>query len=207
MATVIIPVSVSVSAGGNHLKNCCILSVKSGAFVKTQLLTIQSKIPSRAYRNFSVRAEYNHARTISLMQRTSMTTTVTSCHFLSGRSMFRGKPPLSYFACPITHGHRTFCTRATNGSDNPASFESPLMESMEKKIKEQLNAESVVVKDAYGDGRHVSIDVISSSFEGQSAVNRQRMVYKAIWEELQERVHAVDQMTTRTPSEAGSAKL
>lgn len=51
-----------------------------------------------------------------------------------------------------------------------------------------------------------SIDVISSAFEGQSAVNRQRMVYKAIWEELQERVHAVDQMTTRTPTEAGAAK-
>ncbi|KAG8390516.1 hypothetical protein BUALT_Bualt01G0091500 [Buddleja alternifolia] len=170
MATVIIPVSVSVS-GGNHLKNCGILSVKSGAFVKTQLLTIQSKAPSRAYCNFAVRAEY------------------------------RGKPPLSYFACPITHGHRTFCTRATNGSDNPASFESPLMESMEKKIKEQLNAESVVVKDAYGDGRHVSIDVISSSFEGQSAVNRQRMVYKAIWEELQERVHAIDNYLEGAPWE------
>ncbi|KAK9120313.1 hypothetical protein Syun_017930 [Stephania yunnanensis] len=74
---------------------------------------------------------------------------------------------------------------------------------MEKKIKEQLNAQVVVVKDAYGDGRHVRyIDVVSSAFEGASAVNRQRMVYKAIWEELQTTVHAVDQMTTRTPAEA-----
>ncbi|MBO8589962.1 BolA family transcriptional regulator, partial [Staphylococcus aureus] len=48
----------------------------------------------------------------------------------------------------------------------------------------------------------VSINVVSSAFEGQSAVNRQRMVYKAIGEELQSTVHAVDQMTTRTPSEA-----
>eukprot|EP01018_Ginkgo_biloba_P007791 Gb_03732 [translate_table: standard] len=47
-----------------------------------------------------------------------------------------------------------------------------------------------------------SIEVISSAFEGQSSVNRQRMVYKAIWEELQNTVHAVDQMTTRTPAEA-----
>ena len=46
-----------------------------------------------------------------------------------------------------------------------------------------------------------SINVVSSAFEGQSAVNRQRMVYKAIWEELQNVVHAVDQMTTKTPSE------
>lgn len=49
---------------------------------------------------------------------------------------------------------------------------------------------------------HASIDVVSASFEGQSAVNRQRMVYKAIWAELQTTVHAVDQMITRTPSEA-----
>ncbi|KAK8567868.1 hypothetical protein V6N13_105815 [Hibiscus sabdariffa] len=47
------------------------------------------------------------------------------------------------------------------------------------------------------------IDVVSSAFEGQSAVNRQRMVYKAIWEELQ---NAVDQMITQTPNEAASLK-
>ncbi|KAI3471322.1 hypothetical protein Pfo_027985 [Paulownia fortunei] len=134
---------------------------------------------------------------------TSMMKATTSYNLLSGLSLFTGKLPLSCFACPI---HRTFCIRATTESDNPASIESPLMESMEKKIKEHLSAESVVVKDAYGDGRHVSIEVISSAFEGQSAVNRQRMVYKAIWEELQDRVHAVDQMTTRTPSEVSLGK-
>ncbi|KAL2545640.1 protein BOLA4 [Forsythia ovata] len=108
-------------------------------------------------------------------------------------------------ASPIVSRRRSFCIRATNEFDNSALVGSPLMQSMENKIKEHLKAESVIVKDAYGDGRHVSIDVISSSFEGQSAVNRQRMVYKAIWEELQETVHAVDQMTTRTPSEASSS--
>jgi len=34
------------------------------------------------------------------------------------------------------------------------------------KIKDELQADSVVVSDVYGDGRHVSIDVISSAFEG-----------------------------------------
>ncbi|XP_022159690.1 protein BOLA4, chloroplastic/mitochondrial [Momordica charantia] len=96
---------------------------------------------------------------------------------------------------------RNLSIRATQVNDS-GSIDSPLMQSMENKIKEQLDAQSVTVKDAYGDGRHVSIDVISSAFEGQSAVNRQRMVYKAIWEELQSTVHAVDQMTTRTPAEA-----
>ncbi|XVF06795.1 hypothetical protein REPUB_Repub06bG0081300 [Reevesia pubescens] len=102
-------------------------------------------------------------------------------------------------------GHRRFSIKATHVND-PGSFDSPLMQSMEKKIKEHLNAESVIVKDASGDGRHVCIDVVSSAFEGQSVVNRQRMVYKAIWEELQNTVHAVDQMTTTTPSEAAIQK-
>ncbi|XAR52070.1 hypothetical protein NMG60_11019962 [Bertholletia excelsa] len=97
---------------------------------------------------------------------------------------------------------RSLSIRATTQVNDPGSIDSPLIQSMEKKIKEHLNAESVTVKDAYGDGRHVSIDVISSAFEGQSAVSRQRMVYRAIWEELQSTVHAVDQMTTRTPAEA-----
>ncbi|KAL8095512.1 uncharacterized protein LOC141693433 [Apium graveolens] len=102
----------------------------------------------------------------------------------------------------VSDSRRSFCIRATTQVNDPGSIDSPLMQSMEKKIKEHLNAESVTVKDAYGDGRHVSINVIASTFEGQSAVNRQRMVYKAIWEELQSTVHAVDQMTTKTPAEA-----
>ena len=57
------------------------------------------------------------------------------------------------------------------------------------------------MRDASGDGRHVEIDVRSALFEGKSAVQRQRLVYKAIWEELQEAVHAVDAMTTRAPGE------
>ncbi|XVF30605.1 hypothetical protein REPUB_Repub16aG0072800 [Reevesia pubescens] len=102
-------------------------------------------------------------------------------------------------------GHRRFSIKATYVND-AGSIDSPLIQSMEKKIKEHLNAESVTVKDASGDGRHVCIDVVSSAFEGQSAVNRQRMVYKVIWEELQNTVHAVDQMTTKTPNEASSQK-
>ncbi|XP_022747047.1 protein BOLA4, chloroplastic/mitochondrial isoform X2 [Durio zibethinus] len=51
-------------------------------------------------------------------------------------------------------GHRRFSVKATHVND-PGSIDSPLMQSMEKKIKEHLNAESVIVKDASGDGRHV----------------------------------------------------
>ena len=65
------------------------------------------------------------------------------------------------------------------------------MESMRAKIQTALDAQSVSVSDVQGDGRHVEIVVVSNQFEGQNSVNRQRMVYKAIWEELQDVVHAV----------------
>ncbi|GMH03589.1 hypothetical protein Nepgr_005428 [Nepenthes gracilis] len=106
----------------------------------------------------------------------------------------------------VSERRRSVSTGATTHVNDPGSIDSSSMQSMEKKIKEQLNAESVTVEDAYGDGRHVSISVVSSAFEGQSAVNRQRMVYKAIWEELQSTVHAVDQMITKTPTEAAGNK-
>ncbi|KAF5735287.1 BolA-like family protein [Tripterygium wilfordii] len=101
--------------------------------------------------------------------------------------------------------HRKFTTGATHVNE-AGSIDSLLMQSMEKKIKEELNAESVTVIDAYGDGRHVTIDVVSTAFEGKSDVDRQRMVYKAIQEELENVVNAVDQMTTTTPSEAATGK-
>lgn len=77
-----------------------------------------------------------------------------------------------------------------------------LVERMKASITEALQADSVEISDTYGDGRHVSIDVVSSQFEGKNSVKRQQAVYKAIWLELQETVHAVDAMTTRTPTES-----
>ena len=50
-------------------------------------------------------------------------------------------------------------------------------------------------------GSHISIQVVSSLFEGKRPMQRQQLVYKAIWEELQGPVHAVDSMICKTPSE------
>ena len=86
-----------------------------------------------------------------------------------------------------------------SASDN--NITSDLIESMRVNIREQLEAESVEVMDLSGNGRHVAIKVVSEKFEGKSAVNRQRMVYKAIWMELQGQVHAVNEMVTNTPEE------
>jgi stress-induced morphogen len=50
-------------------------------------------------------------------------------------------------------------------------------------------------------GSHISIEVVSSIFSGKRPVQRQQMVYKAIWEEMQGPVHAVDSMICKTPDE------
>lgn len=50
-------------------------------------------------------------------------------------------------------------------------------------------------------GSHISIEVVSDLFVGKRAVQRQQLVYKAIWEEMQGPVHAVDAMICKTPEE------
>ena len=52
-----------------------------------------------------------------------------------------------------------------------------------------------------GGETHFRIDIVSETFAGKSRVERQRLVYAALAEELQSRVHAL-QLTTRTPEEA-----
>lgn len=56
---------------------------------------------------------------------------------------------------------------------------------------------------AYDDpnGSHISIEVVSNMFAGKRAMQRQQLVYKAIWDELQGPVHAVDAMVCKTPDE------
>lgn len=70
---------------------------------------------------------------------------------------------------------------------------------IEELIKKELpNAE---VK-ATGSGGHFTIEVISESFRGKNIVQKQRMVYKAIWDLMagdQAPVHAVDQLSCKLP--------
>ena len=48
----------------------------------------------------------------------------------------------------------------------------------QEKIMDALETDRVSVSDTYGDGRHVSIDVVSPVFDGMSSVKRQQKVYK-----------------------------
>jgi acid stress-induced BolA-like protein IbaG/YrbA len=73
-----------------------------------------------------------------------------------------------------------------------------------QKIKDALETTDVKVTGAYDDpnGSHIAVTVVSAKFEGKRAVQRQQLVYKAIWDELQGPVHAVDSMICKTPDEA-----
>jgi stress-induced morphogen len=88
----------------------------------------------------------------------------------------------------------------TTGDDADTSIVSICQE----KIRKALGTTDVKVTGAYDDpnGSHISIQVVSPLFEGKRAVQRQQLVYKAIWEELQGPVHAVDSMICKTPEEA-----
>ena len=75
---------------------------------------------------------------------------------------------------PARAGHRA-AVRAMSGAGQVSS---ELMEQMKGKIQAALEAQQVEVTDVQGDGRHVEIVVVAKAFDGLSAVNRQRMVYK-----------------------------
>ncbi len=51
-----------------------------------------------------------------------------------------------------------------------------------------------------GGETHFRVVAVAAAFEGKSRVARQRMIYAALAEEMQERVHAL-QLTTLTPEE------
>jgi BolA protein len=47
---------------------------------------------------------------------------------------------------------------------------------------------------------HFRVEIVSAAFDGKSRVERQRLVYEILAEELKDRVHALA-LTTRTPGE------
>ena len=66
----------------------------------------------------------------------------------------------------------TFDETPESVSAEQRQISSELMQSMQEKIQEALEADRVQVTDTYGDGRHVSIDVVSKLFDGQSTMKR-----------------------------------
>lgn len=108
--------------------------------------------------------------------------------------------------------------RAFSGRQTPAWFRSTtrlalssdatggstsIVEQCKQKIVKALETDQVKVTGAFDDpnGSHISIEVVSPLFEGKRPVQRQQLVYKALWEELKGPVHAVDNMICKTPQE------
>jgi stress-induced morphogen len=89
-------------------------------------------------------------------------------------------------------------------SSSEGGTDTSIVDICRQKITDALGTDNVKVQGAFDDpnGSHVSIVVVSDKFEGKRAVQRQQMVYKALWEELSGPLHAVDSMVCKTPEEA-----
>lgn len=86
-----------------------------------------------------------------------------------------------------------------------------IAERIKQKLTEALSPSLIEVVDesakhkghaGYREGgeTHFHVTVVSAEFEGKSRVDRQRMVYDALKQEMAERVHALA-LTTKAPSE------
>ena len=84
-------------------------------------------------------------------------------------------------------------------------------ERIEEKLKAALSPVRLEIKDdshkhqghagwREGGETHFRLEVVSEAFEGKSRVERQRMVYSLLADELSEAVHAL-QLKTLAPSE------
>ena len=86
-----------------------------------------------------------------------------------------------------------------------------ITERINKKLTEALSPSVLEVVDesakhkGHGGWReggetHFHVTVVADAFEGKSRVDRQRMVYALLAEEMAERIHALA-LTTKTPAE------
>mmetsp|Transcript_29578 Transcript_29578/g.90495 ORF Transcript_29578/g.90495 Transcript_29578/m.90495 type:complete len:119 (+) Transcript_29578:48-404(+) len=86
----------------------------------------------------------------------------------------------------------------------PLRAEETTVELVSARIREALPQSQVSIESADDDpnGMHVSLYVVDESFEGLSRLKRQQAVYRAIRDVMDSgRVHAVDRLTTKAPSE------
>ena len=74
-----------------------------------------------------------------------------------------------------------------------------MLDEIKAKILEAIPDAVVTVS---GGGGHFNIEVTSAQFQGKNTLQRQRMVYKAIWDLMagdNAPLHAVDSMVCNTP--------
>ena len=86
---------------------------------------------------------------------------------------------------------------------NAAEPDRTVVDTCTDKITAALEPTELKVTGAYDDpnGSHITIYCVADKFEGKRSLARQQMVFKAIWQEMQGPVHAVDTMILKAPSE------
>ena len=75
-------------------------------------------------------------------------------------------------------------------------------EDIEAKIRVALPDAKVELRDLTGTADHWEAVVVSAAFAGKSPIERHRMVFAALSEEMKGPIHALT-LKTRTPDEAG----
>ena len=73
-----------------------------------------------------------------------------------------------------------------------------------KLVTDAIPGAEVQVRDLMGDSDHFEITVITTVFEGKGALERHRMVYKALGGAVGQEIHAAT-LKTMTPKEAGGS--
>jgi len=84
-------------------------------------------------------------------------------------------------------------------SEHPTDFVGSVEEAITSSVKGRIPDAVVAVS---GGGGHYKIEVVSAAFDGKSILEKQRMVLSAIKHLIngdRAPVHAVDELTTRTP--------
>lgn len=75
-------------------------------------------------------------------------------------------------------------------------------EEIEAKIRAALPDARVELRDLTGTADHWEALVVSAAFAGKSLIERHRMVFAALSEEMKGPIHALS-LKTKTPEEAG----
>jgi stress-induced morphogen len=71
---------------------------------------------------------------------------------------------------------------------------------IEKRIEDALPGAEVTAHDLTGTSDHFRVQVISEQFEGQSAIQRHRMIYDTLSDVMGGAIHALS-LSTTTPNE------
>jgi len=127
-----------------------------------------------------------------------------STYALSKRVKLSQSDPI----CVPTHFHLTGGLHGVSSSrlfSTEGGGEDTVVDICRKKIADLLNPVHLKVTSTNDDpnGSHLQIECVSAEFVGKNTLARQRLVYKAIWEEMNGPVHAVDHIIAKTPDEVG----